>query len=413
MKKADDNNKEKRGTKRIPIIFGAAVIVILAAVGVILMSNGHKSDNQDEILVASGSGESQPTSIPTSTPEPASTPNPTPEPTPTPASTPEPTASPEISEIICYTSIECDEQSLKELVIATLHGADDRIRSYRDKHEDFDALVSRLEAKGYNRRSQLDGQFEAPEGYQWENGSLSVFDVSGCVGTTISDGLDDNWFSYKNYIPGKGYLANMVAFGLYREKVETDDLIVEAGDTISFDIDGTEYNINFEVSFEQGENTYVALIGNVDGVYKVLDIVNAHDLEGVNSAMNVPSTAQNGNGGGQSSSGDTPSANPENTPTDNVSNQGDGRDNRTNPGLVTEPDGSMHPQVGHRWDDNNPSFPVYEGPKEGYAWNNVLGYIPWDGGTGTTQTGNDMAGDQSPCVFDENGNCTVHQHSGY
>lgn len=108
-----------------------------------------------------------------------------------------------------------------------------------------------------------------------------------------------------------------------------------------------------------------------------------------------------------------PSANPENTPTDNVSNQGDGRDNSTNPGLVTEPNGDVHPQVGHRWDDNDPSFPVYEGPKEGYNWNNALGYVPSNGGTGTTQTGNDMAGDQSACVFDENGNCTVHQHSGY
>lgn len=79
---------------------------------------------------------------------------------------------------------------------------------------------------------------------------------------------------------------------------------------------------------------------------------------------------------------------------------------------MTEPNGDVHPQVGHRWDDNDPSFPVYEGPKEGYAWNNALGYLPWDGGTGVEITG-EMAGDQSPCVFDENGNCTVHQHSGY
>lgn len=107
-----------------------------------------------------------------------------------------------------------------------------------------------------------------------------------------------------------------------------------------------------------------------------------------------------------------PSANPENTPTDNVSNQGDGRNNDTNPGLVTEPDGSVHPQIGHRWDDSNPDFPVYEGPKEGYNWNNALGYVPSNGGTGVNITGT-MDSDKRPCEYDENGNCTVHQHSGY
>lgn len=126
---------------------------------------------------------------------------------------------------------------------------------------------------------------------------------------------------------------------------------------------------------------------------------------------NANMTAQNGNGGGQSSS-EEPPANPENTLTDNVSNQGDGRDNSINPGLVTEPNGDVHPQVGHRYDDNNPSLPIYEGPKEGYTWSNIAGYVPaYNGPVG--QTGNDMAGDQSACVFDENGNCTVHQHSGY
>lgn len=122
------------------------------------------------------------------------------------------------------------------------------------------------------------------------------------------------------------------------------------------------------------------------------------------STLTPQSDVQQGN--------DTPVANPENTPTDNNSNQGDGRDNSTNPGLVTEPNGDVHPQVGHRWDDNNPDFPVYEGPKEGYNWNNALGYVPSNGGTGVTVTGT-MDSDKRPCEYDENGNCTIHEHSGY
>lgn len=129
--------------------------------------------------------------------------------------------------------------------------------------------------------------------------------------------------------------------------------------------------------------------------------------------QNVQSEAETGEQAQNAGNNDEPIANPDNTPTDNVSNQGDGRNNDINPPLVTEPDGSVHPQIGHRYDDNDPSFPIYEGDKrdQGLAWSNSMGYVPWNGGTGTTTLGT-MAGDQSACVFDENGNCTIHEHRG-
>lgn len=59
-----------------------------------------------------------------------------------------------------------------------------------------------------------------------------------------------------------------------------------------------------------------------------------------------------------------------------------------------------------------PCIPGYE-YRPGTEYVYPIGWIPSNGGTGAVQTGNDMNSDHNPCVYDENGNCTVHQHSGY
>lgn len=93
---------------------------------------------------------------------------------------------------------------------------------------------------------------------------------------------------------------------------------------------------------------------------------------------------------------DTPVANPENTPTDhNYDNQ---QGNNDTPELSGDPS---------TW----PCIPGYE-YKPGTEYVYPLGWITNNGGTGITQTGNDMPA-WEPCVLDENGNCTIHEHSGY
>lgn len=76
-------------------------------------------------------------------------------------------------------------------------------------------------------------------------------------------------------------------------------------------------------------------------------------------------------------------------------------------------DNKNNPNPSNNDKDPNHNMFVYESEKPGYDWSDLLGYVPSNGGTGGTQTGDDMPGDQSTCVFNENGNCTVHQHSGY
>lgn len=91
-----------------------------------------------------------------------------------------------------------------------------------------------------------------------------------------------------------------------------------------------------------------------------------------------------------------PSANPENTPTDhNYDNQ---QGNNDIPELSGDPS---------TW----PCIPGYE-YKPGTEYVYPLGWITNNGGTGVTVTGT-MDSDKRPCEYDENGNCTIHEHSGY
>ncbi len=106
------------------------------------------------------------------------------------------------------------------------------------------------------------------------------------------------------------------------------------------------------------------------------------------STLTPQSDVQQGN--------DTPVANPENTPTDH--NYDDQQGNNDTPELSGDPS---------TW----PCIPGYE-YKPGTEYVYPLGWITNNGGTGVTETGT-MNSDKRPCEYDENGNCTVHQHSGY
>lgn len=112
------------------------------------------------------------------------------------------------------------------------------------------------------------------------------------------------------------------------------------------------------------------------------------------STLTPQSDVQQGN--------DTPVANPENTPTDH--NYDDQQGNNDTPELSGDP--STWPCTpGCEYRPGIESDP-------GYIYAFPLGWVTNNGGTGTTQTGEDMPA-WEPCVLDENGNCTIHEHSGY
>ncbi|MBD5528267.1 MAG: hypothetical protein HDR02_07660 [Lachnospiraceae bacterium] len=393
MKKVG-NSKEKKGMKKRTIICitVSAVVILTAIACIMIFINGNKRNGQDDVMVASNE-EATPAPSPTSIPDPTSTPTPEVTPSPAPEVTPSP-ANDNIVQIISYTSIECDEDSLKKLVIDTMNGMNERMLSYSDESDEFKAVVISIQEHNFLHSNQLVGTADI-EGVDGIEG-LTWLDICGCVGTVVFDAMDDSYLHPGNYHSGTSYLAHMVAYGLYETDVKSESLDVQAGNEHSFEVSGEMFDVNFEAYFEHDGVKYVALIGNVDNAYKVLDIVNADDLEGEIPAIDESLTAQNGNGGGQNSSGDTPSANPENTASNHSYDNQQG--NNDVPELSGDPS---------TW----PCIPGYE-YKPGTEYVYPLGWITNNGGTGTTQTGSDMPA-WEPCVYDENGNCVLHEHSGY
>lgn len=64
-------------------------------------------------------------------------------------------------------------------------------------------------------------------------------------------------------------------------------------------------------------------------------------------------------------------------------------------------------------DDPMVGFPGYEGEKPGYSYIPGFGYVPIsDEPGGLIDPGPDSIMPNDPCIKDENGNCTVHEHSG-
>ena len=308
------------------------------------------------------------------------------------------------------TGIYTKPEDLANIIIDTMKGMNERFENYAEKCEAFKAVLDELNEKHFVSADQLNERtglsIEECEGLK----NLKWLDVCGSIGLAVFNEMEDPYMHPANYKAGQGYLSHAIAYRVYRFELKEDELEIEEKTDYSIEISGQQFDVNFEAHFEHEGIQYTVLIGNVNGSYVVLDVFNAEDLK-VSNEETAPEVAEQSEPQEEQKE-ETPLATPEDTPTDDVSNPGDGRDNNTNPGLVTEPNGDVHPQIGHRYDDNNPSLPVYEGPKEGYTWGNSAGYLPvYTGPVG--QTGNDMGGDQSPCEYDENGNCTVHQHSGY
>ncbi len=85
---------------------------------------------------------------------------------------------------------------------------------------------------------------------------------------------------------------------------------------------------------------------------------------------------------------DTPSTDPENTPNDKSS-----KDQPKN-------------------EDPLSGFPGYEGEKDGYKFCPGVGYVPISDDPGGNKNPDRPVIEYEPCVYDENGNCTIHKHRG-
>lgn len=63
-------------------------------------------------------------------------------------------------------------------------------------------------------------------------------------------------------------------------------------------------------------------------------------------------------------------------------------------------------------EDPMSGFPGYEGEKDGYKFCPGVGYVPISNEPGGNKNPDNPAPKYEPCVYDENGNCTIHEHRG-
>lgn len=277
MKIVNNDVKEEKNGKKLPLVpiaAGFAIVALIVACS-FFMGRGGEQENDDQSLVALNE---EPSPTPTVTPSPT--------PTPTPTVAPEPPSSSEnvdenVMQAVAYTTIECDEASLKKLVIDTMNGMNERLSTYRGEVDVFNEFMEELESKDFVKNAPLDEKIgQLSEEMNEEIGELEWLEACGCVGETIFYALSDDSLHPNNYHEGPVLLSHAVAYSFYGFGLTEDDLRIKADNTTQFETSNGNFDVNFDLYFDHDGESYVVLVGNVDGNYKVLDVVNVDDFDG-------------------------------------------------------------------------------------------------------------------------------------
>lgn len=188
-----------------------------------------------------------------------------------------------LEQVISYTSLECDEDSLKQLVIDTIRSANIQIEDAR-LDENFDTVSVIMDAVDRARiNGELGGTF-APLGDESnplpdDKQHWTYLEVSGAIGGLLFNGKDP----VRNILEQSDLLKNLVAEGVYLFDTERLEMDAVSGKFEAFFVDVItgNYDVNFEVNINYDGQDWIALIGNVNHEYRVLDVVKAEDLDNV------------------------------------------------------------------------------------------------------------------------------------
>lgn len=277
MKTEDNNNGKKGVNKRMLVIGGAAALICIIAVAALALrpagsedmtaaDNTPVSDNTAEIqtpndneTVSSNTEEDEKTeTIEVTTDD----------------------AAPIQQVSINYASAESDEESLKQLVKDTIQSAGIQMEEARENGGSYgiDIVINAVEDA--RQRDDLASTF-APLGDSVnplpdENQNWTYMEVSGAVGGLLFNERDLS----RNIMQQSDLLKNFVANGVYTFDCDNVEINEVKGimETYFADVATGNYDVNFEVNMKYDDVEWIALVGNVDGLYRVLDVVKAEDL---------------------------------------------------------------------------------------------------------------------------------------
>lgn len=349
-----DYNKKEKNYKKLPIVHIIAIFAFVVTLGItfFILSNEKKNDIPDDgLLVATSTEEVE---VPqASTPSPAVIDEPQPDTEPVNVT---------VEQVINYTSVDCDEDSLKQLVVDTIQSANVQIEEARSDEVSQDLSVI-MDAVDEARKNGALGDTFVPLGDELnplpdEKQNWTYFDVSGAIGGSLFDGKNPA----RNVLEPSDLLKNLVAEGVYLfdvEKLEIHD--VNGTFDISFvDVETGNYDVNFEINMNYEGQEWVALVGNVNNAYRILDIVRPEDLDSILVYNGVEPQQQN-----VASTSEEPIEEVVNVPVQEGS-ENNAVQQSDSPSYLEDP--NYDPWIG---------WPNYTGPREGYFYEwTTESYIP-------------------------------------
>ncbi len=268
-----DYNKKEKNYKKLPIVPIIAIFAFVVILGItfFILSNEKKNDIPDDgLLVATNTEEVE--ISPVSTPSPTAIAEPQPDTEPTNVS---------VEQVINYTSMECDESSLKQLVIDTIQSANVQIEEARNDQNFDDFSIIILAIDDARERNGLLETFSPSDGVEsplvGDKSNWTYLDVSGAIGGLLFYGKNPA----RSLLEPSDMLKNFVSNGIYYYDPELIDCftISEVFDMTFVDGETGNYDVNFEINFIYRDQEMVALVGNVNSAYRILDIVRPEDLE--------------------------------------------------------------------------------------------------------------------------------------
>lgn len=273
---------------------------------------------------------------------------------------------------VCYTTDQTDDESLIQLVKDTITSASIEIKYAKEAEQS--RTKSLLESvEDACKRDDLESTFAMLNPVAAEGGAEITYvpedwtflQAAGGVGGVIFHRyeLEEVQITESNML--KYFIAN----GMYNfdvTQLDSFEIADESGMTL-VDVNDDKFDVNFTVTFTNKGNgvEYVALIGNVNGGYVVLDAINAEDVEKLNRENNYENSTVGVNAGGAESfiPDDDPSVNPD------VMNEDPGEEYIPGTGglTITEMDASDMPMApgfdgntefdpDHNYDPNNPDY---------------------------------------------------------
>lgn len=184
--------------------------------------------------------------------------------------------------VAVYTTEYSDEESLIQLVKDTIRSADHQFEQAVQENGESSRIATLLHSIEDARINNVDFDnifMPADTGFIVDSKiqSWTYWDVAGALGQCL--------FYQKNLEKDDLFTGEMlkrfVAYGVFNYDVEgINHWKVEGIVDALFPAD-IDFDVNFIVYFDHGNQQHAAIIGNVNGEYVVLDIIYADELDGI------------------------------------------------------------------------------------------------------------------------------------